>query len=746
LSDLDHAPSLDDAEDSLAILTPYVERFIDAWESAKQPPLLADFLPETGKYRRLALIELIKVDLEFRWRQHNLPKRIADYLAEFPELADGGVSADLIYEEFHICKQSGFTIDPQEYFDQFPAQADELRCLLGLDEPYAPTAIFGEGGLSRLDELVVGERIDDFDLLAFLGKGAFAQVFLARQQSMQRLVALKISADKGTEPQTLAQLDHDYIVRVFDLRVLSDRQLRLLYMQYVAGGTLQAAVQELQQTPHSERTGQVLLQAVDRALESRGEMRPTDSNLREKLRKFSWPETVCWIGARLALGLGYAHQRGILHRDVKPANVLLTAEGVPKLADFNTSFSSKLTGATPAAYFGGSLAYMSPEQLEACDPAHERRPDSLDGRSDLYSLGVMLWELLTGERPFVDEKVEGGWSATLGKMVARRKAGIGEEAVSKLPDDCPPGLVRTLQICLSANIEDRWKTGDVLSRQLELCRKPRVQKLLFPTARSWSTRLLPLAIPLMILAAGIPNGLAGAFNYFHNVEEIISRISEEVISKFMAIMAVINSIAYPLGLGLLAYLTGSIVRVIRDLRKSKEVDAGRLNQLRQRCLKLGHYAAIIGVCEWAVAGIAYPASLHLAAEFTPPHGYVHFYLHFFGSLVLCGLIAASYPFFAATYISIHVLYPRMLQNELSAEHDLPTLQQLKRLSWRYLVSAALVPLLAVACVVLGIDEGSGRVSLIVLSIVGALGFVELYRWFRPLHDDLDALIDAMSPD
>ena len=77
---------------------------------------------------------------------------------------------------------------------------------------------------------------------------------------------------------------------------------------------------------------------------------------------------------QLAQALDYAHQQGVLHRDVKPANVLLSAEGSPKLADFNISFCSQLEGATPAAYFGGSLAYMSPEQLEACNPDHDRKP------------------------------------------------------------------------------------------------------------------------------------------------------------------------------------------------------------------------------------------------------------------------------------------------------------------------------------------------------------------------------------
>ncbi len=105
------------------------------------------------------------------------------------------------------------------------------------------TGIFGSAFAdispsADLTQIEVGERLDDFDLLIELGSGAFARVFLARQLSLQRLVAVKISANRGHEPQTLAQLDHDYIVRVFDQRILRDRDWRLLYMQYLPGGTL----------------------------------------------------------------------------------------------------------------------------------------------------------------------------------------------------------------------------------------------------------------------------------------------------------------------------------------------------------------------------------------------------------------------------------------------------------------------------------------------------------------------------
>src|SRR6202035_5658991 len=101
-------------------------------------------------------------------------------------------------------------------------------------------------GAAKFEQVEVGDRLDDFYLLTRLGSGAFATVFLARQQSMQRLVALKVSASRGAEPQTLAQLDHPSIVRVFDQRQLPEAGLSLMYMQYVAGGTLQQVIARLQ--------------------------------------------------------------------------------------------------------------------------------------------------------------------------------------------------------------------------------------------------------------------------------------------------------------------------------------------------------------------------------------------------------------------------------------------------------------------------------------------------------------------
>src|SRR5205823_8138048 len=194
-----------------------------------------------------------------------------------------------------------------------------------------------------------------------------------------------------------------------------------------------------------KRSGKTLIEAIDRVLQRRGEEAPVESPVRARLAEMSWPQAVAWLGVRLADALHYAHRRGVLHRDIKPANVLLTADGSPRLADFNVGHCSKLDGVSPRAFFGGSLVYMSPEQLEAFNPAHDRDPASLDGRSDQYSLGVTLWELLAGERPFGPESVSGPLAIAIAELTARRKAGVPPEAARSLPPGTPVHLEQALR-------------------------------------------------------------------------------------------------------------------------------------------------------------------------------------------------------------------------------------------------------------------------------------------------------------
>src|SRR5439155_22257709 len=134
----------------------------------------------------------------------------------------------------------------------------------------------------------------------------------------------------------------------------------------------------------------------------------------EKSGGYSYVDAILWMTSRLADGLAHAHERGILHRDLKPANILLTDEGQPMLLDFNLAEDTKVRGNANAAALCGTLPYMSPEQMRSFRGDRE----SLDARTDLYSLGVVLFELLTGALPFpLRRRKEGD---LLEKMLADR--------------------------------------------------------------------------------------------------------------------------------------------------------------------------------------------------------------------------------------------------------------------------------------------------------------------------------------
>src|SRR5438552_10311035 len=114
------------------------------------------------------------------------------------------------------------------------------------------------------------------------------------------------------------------------------------------------------------------------------------------LERLPYEDSVLWMAARLADGLAHAHERCILHLDLKPANILLTDEGQPMLLDFNLSQNTKQPAGAAAASIGGTLPYMAPEHLEAFRGGTQ----AVDQRSDLYSFGVILYELLTRRPPF----------------------------------------------------------------------------------------------------------------------------------------------------------------------------------------------------------------------------------------------------------------------------------------------------------------------------------------------------------
>ncbi len=738
---------LDSQNPTLAwnLLSERVEALVTAWETSSEPPQLADYLPaQPANLRHLALVELIKVDLEYRCQRPEHARRIEQYIADFPELATRGeVPCDLIYEEYHLRKQSGQAVAAQEYFERFPRQATELGRLLGLESPHLSTSVVGA---ARFDEIDVGDSIDDFDLLTRLGRGAFATVFLARQQSMQRIVALKVSADRGNEPQTMALLDHPHIVRVFDQRQLADRRLRLLYMQYIPGGTLQTVIDAIRRLPPSMRSGIRLLEIIDQALAERGESPPTDSPLRHRLAAATWPQTVCWLGSRLAAALAYAHQRGVLHRDIKPANVLVAADGTPKLADFNISFSSKVVGATAAAYFGGSLAYMSPEQIEACNPVSGRTADDLDSRSDIYSLGVMLWELLTGNRPFEDTQPGADWTGTLNTMLATRRQGVSAAAIAQLPRDCPPGLKQILLGCLALEPSARLSAAQ-LSRQLELALEPQVMRLLRPRPGAWRNWVRRYPLTAMFAAGLLPNMIFTALNLAYNIPAIFNSMGKNVLDVLEdPVVTTVNGLAFAIGIGILLPLTWPVARAVARIHRDEALPTDHDQRWRRRTLVLADYTACISAIEWLITGLIFPIWLSREVPAEKFHTGLVF-AHFMSSQALCGMMASTLAFFLVSSLAVRAYYPTLFQAEHTDLSALGMVRRLQQRTWIYFGVAVVVPPLAITVMaILSVAaENMPQWTFGVLGLVGLINSGLIFALSRAVQSALVSLAIAVSP-
>ena len=717
--------SFDQADRVWEIIAECLERFVEAWESSSIPPAVREYLPTADTHiRQLALAELIKIDLEYRWQGDQETLLLESYFQEFSDLCNSdALPIDLLYEEYHIRKRSGKDVDPSEYFERFPKQETQLRSLLGMESPIVTSALFAS---SRPDDLEPGDQLGDFDLLARLGKGAFAQVFLARQRSMQRLLAVKISPDQGTEPQTLARLDHPNIVRVYDQHIIEDRKLRLLYMKYVAGGTLHGAIAQTHRHARESLTGRMLLLAVDESLDDRGESPPLNSQMREQLVIASWEETICILGSQLADALHYAHEQGVLHRDIKPANILLTSEGAPQLVDFNISYNANDVSATPAAYFGGSLAYMSPEQLEACSPDYERRPDTLSGTSDTYSLGVVLWELWTGERPFQDRSLSTGWSETIENMLELRKR---SELLSydKMPENPrSKELLRILNNCLRPAPEERYQNAQELADAFKLCQNEAALELLRPGITSWKAKFKQYALGIFFTILLLPNIFAGWFNFVYNRDHITGL--QEYMQQFGNVAMVVNAVAFPLGLIILTWLFWPILQAIRN---SPPDDVHEAKRLRHRCIRMGYYISLVCIAEWIVAGLVYPVAMHFSGASLDAVSIFHFAC----SLALCGMIVATYPFLAMSTFSVSVLYPALLKTPGLCREDESVLKWLEKKVWFFQGLGILLPLFGIILLVFLWGKGS-RQALVVFSLGSFVGCGFLLLFSRRLLRDL----------
>ena len=484
-------------------------RFEAAWRDAcarsARLPLPENFLHAGAAAGSGAgtLLALLRSELGLRREAGERPV-LESYLARYPNLSEEAYTA-LIYEEFCLREEAGEAPDAEEYLARFGAVSSRLRRvfdihrLMGRDET---TVSFGPRAASTTPFPAVGQTIAGFGLVEELGRGAFGRVFLARERELaDRLVALKVTRAGSREPRTLARLQHTHIVPVYSYRTDPTTGLHLLCMPFFGRVTLARLLAEPR--VKTARAGHEVLATLDAMCGADTGVEPglEAAEGRRELARRDFARALAWWGARMAEALAHAHQRGVLHRDVKPSNVLVTPDGMPMLLDFNLARERVLDPGDDAV-LGGTLDYMAPEHIDALARGVG---DDVDARADIYGLGVLLYEALTNARPFETPRQGLSIAEVLSRAAGERRH--GPPCLRATHPEIPAALEAVIRRCLEPDPARRYNSAGDLAHDLDAVADDQPLKFANEPILSRAGRRLrrnrrPLAMTILAALAG----------------------------------------------------------------------------------------------------------------------------------------------------------------------------------------------------------------------------------------------------
>jgi serine/threonine protein kinase len=472
-------------------LSSIIRERIDAYEqlvSGGEFPNLRDLVDPTEKgFQAVILRELIKVDLERRWRVGQ-PKKLEDYCREYPDVTDatGIPPLDLIQAEYRVRCRYGdapshdefarrFEIDRAKLMDvlitidrqrqEEPARIDSVS-----DDPTgtndssndcADTIPFSPAVGQRSKSAIqaskeVPSTVGRYRVEGKVGSGAFGSVYRCRDDELQRDVAVKLPFGRHAtaavraeqimhESRAAARLRHPAIVAVLDTVHCDDGRIAIV-SEFVVG-----------------------------------------KSLRQHLvsHEYTRDEAVVWV-AELADALYHAHQHQVVHRDVKPENILIDADRHPRLTDFGLAKMDDQFVHNDKGKSVGTLGYMSPEQ--AAGNSHWASP-----QSDIYSLGVVLYELLCGNVPFRSSNI-----SELREQILSR-APTSPRAVDA---SISPGLEAICVTAMSKTPTARFGSAADMAHSLRNLR---------PSKRRQAMFAVSVVVGILLLAIGI-GGLAAITN------------------------------------------------------------------------------------------------------------------------------------------------------------------------------------------------------------------------------------------
>lgn len=753
-----------------------LDEFDAAWHGSVIPSItkwIAQLaLPHDLALKQSLISELIKIDLEQRWRRScekslvvqaplnsnhfsDLPDQaqLDDYqralaaVWPFPQLP-----GDLLAEEYRVRQLWGDKPDQATYEQRCAAELwPELRKLLSQVDADIRRRLSGSAGRdnpasqsinlstdktlepaaadSLPGEPKVGDEIDDFRLLNVLGEGAFAKVFLAEQKSLQRLVALKITRHRTLESPVLSQLDHPNIVRVYDERIVG--ALTLMYMQFVPGDNMRWMV-DLRRQATRPLTSTDYFRSLSEALETKG-IAPSRRIIESTRQHLEWGELIAWLGSRLYSALAHAHSCGIFHRDVKPENVLVTADGEPMLLDFNLSFGQHLDGSTIEESFGGSLAYMSPEQLSSL--LGQSPVSNVGAASDVYSLGIVLHELLLGYRPLegdgasaqsatpsVTQSVTPFDNRPESFLQRRSQPALWLAKEARLPQ----GLRENLQAALHPDPAGR-PTAFQLARRLSAYEDPELRQIYYPKDNGWNTWIARHPMRGLIAFGLLPNAAVSALNIWANDRLTTHNFDRAFFDKVEKPW--VNLVAYTAGiLGALLILTP----VLRHLNRVDLSQAER-HSLARQTLMTPLYSSLLILFLWLASGLAFPlwnqSSPHSAVG---PQDIAGFLI----SQLIHGLIAAVSTFVITSRIVSASILPKYYTADSPCLPASRFAASAAALRWASSIMAV-TPLLAVFA--LAVSDQFDRTVFVVLAMVGFMTHLFTSAFVPTVITKLEAL-------
>ena len=398
----------------------------------------------------LAPMQKVKIEAQ-RWKDREVKPNALAFLREHADVRDDPTLVlELAYEEFYLRTDRGEKLDVNQFCQQFSLVRRSLQRRLEVDQflRNETPELFKES--FRWPK--VGDPLLDFLVVSPLATGGFSRVYLCAEKDVgDRQVVVKVARRGAFEAAKMGRLGHPNVMPILSVRTDERTGTSCLSMPFVGRSTLRHLV-EIAFRHSVPRFASVILDASTCSMKTTDRLQQLAPPLQIN-PKSSYTQGVLQLAIQIASALQHAHGQGVIHGDLKPSNVVMTWLGTPLLVDFNLACDADKQVTVVA---GGTVPYMAPEKLRARILGSFER-DTIDTRADVFSFGVTIYELLTGQLPF---ELSNAREHTAGVVEMLRQQAKGVRLVKPLNSIANRELVDLLKRCMAFDPGNRPQSMD----------------------------------------------------------------------------------------------------------------------------------------------------------------------------------------------------------------------------------------------------------------------------------------------